>query len=90
MVIDDVDAHLLHQPVEGQCGGALEEGVCGTFFPDPIDNVIASFVAGYHCTDGLHVVLQVGIDGYSDVTFFPDSVQTGHQGILMAYVSRQV
>ena len=79
-----------HQAVERQCRSALEKGVGLALLSHSEYDVVALVVFIHHKTDGINVILQVGIDAYGSVTVCRSPLQSCPQGILMTTVARQL
>lgn len=67
MVINGFGTHRAHHAVEGQRGGALEPGVGLALAAHAIDDVCALAPLVHHFGYGLHIVLEVGVDGHHHV-----------------------
>ena len=70
MVVDQLDAHAPHDPVERLCRNAFEKRVAVALLAYTVNDVVAFMVGVDHLLDDIDVVLQIRIDADDDVRVY--------------------
>ena len=87
MIINYFNPHFIQQFIETLCGKPFEKGICRSFTPHPINNLITCQILVHHLVHRIDIILPITIDGNGDITEILGFHQSCQHRILMSAIS---